>query len=282
MANQRPDPEPRLQAALQIPLVRPEKTTPPPSPLIPARAVVVRTARGARGGCEPRALHAPRTRASPWSRRSFPVGAESRAELSRGRSPPRFWPLWLRVSVARPRAADSGLRSRLRSPPFLRPALSRVCAASSPGGAGPLRSGARNLAHALARLRPVPCTRPVPPHGAHTYVRGPRPRSSPRAPGAILSAPPLRSAAPRGLPCREPNNPACETAPRGGLLSPQLPHPAAQRTQPAHPKPWAATTHPAFPSWLSVARGSPPFFGSSSVYIDIIIWWVKSEALCAP
>lgn len=190
MANQRPDPEPRLQAALPIPLVRPEKTTPPPSPLIPARAVVVRTARGARGGCEPRALHAPRTRASPWSRRSFPVGAESRAELSRGRSPPRFWPLWLRVSVARPRAADSGLRSRLRSPPFLRPALSRVCAASSPGGAGPLRSGALNLAHALARLRPVPCTRPVPPHGAHTYVRGPRPRSSPRAPGAILSAPP--------------------------------------------------------------------------------------------
>jgi hypothetical protein len=50
MANQRPDPELRLQAVLPIPLVRHEKTTPPPSPLIPARAVVVQTARGARGG----------------------------------------------------------------------------------------------------------------------------------------------------------------------------------------------------------------------------------------
>lgn len=50
MANQRPDPELRLQTVLPIPLVRPEKTTPPPSPLIPARAVVAQTARGARGG----------------------------------------------------------------------------------------------------------------------------------------------------------------------------------------------------------------------------------------
>lgn len=50
MANQRPDPELRLQTVLPIPLVRHEKTTPPPSPLIPARAVVVQTARGARGG----------------------------------------------------------------------------------------------------------------------------------------------------------------------------------------------------------------------------------------
>lgn len=50
LANQLPDPELRLQAPRQNPLVRPDKATPPPAPLIPARVVVAQTARGARRG----------------------------------------------------------------------------------------------------------------------------------------------------------------------------------------------------------------------------------------
>lgn len=73
MANQLSDPELRLQAVLPIPLVRHEKTTPPPSPLIPARAVAAQTARGARWG----ASCAPFTR---LGRAPFPgAGAPSRS-----------------------------------------------------------------------------------------------------------------------------------------------------------------------------------------------------------
>lgn len=92
MANQRSDHELRLQTVLPIPLVLPEKTTPPPSPLIPARAVVAQTARGARGVRVARSSDASDARL-PRSWRSFPVRAESRAEFTRGRFPFRFWAL---------------------------------------------------------------------------------------------------------------------------------------------------------------------------------------------
>lgn len=154
--------------------------------------------------------------------------------------------------------------------PGLRPAASRLYAAFSPGGASPLRSGALNLAHAPARVLPVPCTRPAPPHGAHTYVRGPGPRSSLRAPGSCLRPPFFAQRLPGERPAASQTIPAAKQPP-GEACFPCSSHtpPCRAHCLPTR-RPWApATTHPAFPFWLSVARRRPPFFGSSSVYIII-------------
>lgn len=270
MANQRPASELRLQAPLQSPLVRPGKTTPPFSPLIPARAVVAQSARGARGGASC-ALCTSVGRALVLELAFLPGQCvEPCGTLPVAACPPASGHCG--SALANPPKGRSLSSTRPPASPVLRPAASRLGAAFSPGGAGPLRAAPRNLAHAPARVRPVPCTRPAPPHGAHTYVRGPRPASSLRAPGSCLLAPSFFRRLPRECPAASQTIPAAKRPPRGGLQPPQLPHPAAPRRARDLPTPrlWARTaTHPASPSWLSVARGGPPFLGSSSVCIVI-------------
>lgn len=270
MTNQRPDPELRLQAPLQSPLVRPGKTTPPSSPLIPARAVVAQSARGARGGAScalstrvGRALVSELARlpgqcVEPCG--TLPVAA-CPAASGHGGAALACPPKGRRLSSTRPPAS-----------PVLRPAASRLGAAFSPGGAGPLRCGAQKPGARTgarpARAVHTPCTSP---RCTHVRARAAAYKLAARS-WQLPPCPLLLSAAPRGVPRCEPNNPGLQTAPRGGLPSPQLPHPAAPRRARDLPTPrlWATTTtHPAFPSWLSVARGGPPFLGSSSVCIII-------------
>lgn len=182
--------------------------------------------------------------------------------------PPRVWALWLRVSVP-----AEGALTRFYAAAGSSGSAPRLRAAFSPGGAGPVRSGALNLAHALARVLPVPCTRPAPPHGAHTYVRGPRglelTARSWQLPSGGAPPPSLRGS-PGSAPLRAKQSRLRNSPPgRPAFLAAPTPHPAAHAACPPGGPGLPATTHPALPSWLSVARRGPPFFGSSSVCIII-------------
>lgn len=100
-------------------------------------------------------------------------------------------------------------------------------------------------------------------------MRGPRPRSSLRAPGSCLRPPSFAQRLPGERPAASQTIPAAKQPPGEACSCSSHTPPCRAHCLPTR-RPWTpATTHPAIPSWLSVARRGSPFFGSSSVYIII-------------
>lgn len=149
-----------------------------------------------------------------------------------------------------------------RGVPALRGVFARRRWPSAQGSPEPgARTGARP-----ARAVHTPCNLPT----VHTRTCAGR---GLEAHCALLAAasgpPPLLSDSPGSAPLRAKQSRLRNSPPGEACSCSSHTPPCRAHCLPTR-RPWTpATTHPAIPSWLSVARRGPPFFGSSSVYIII-------------